>query len=167
MLAWNFGCRMWRLTLAPDVLFLGPAEYSVVMCVGFPGTWEMWQWIRLSMICCCGPRPWSRTGVIYQSCWFAGSWIWSSCIVVPGWNAADPWDGCICARWIWGISPTKIWVWLLGDWKHWKHLLPQFVSTIQYNTMLFVYRMYTNRFFLFLKDCTSKHVGPIVSYKGF
>ena len=38
----------------------------------------------------------------------AGSWNWSSCIVVPGWNAAGPWDGCICARWIWGISPTQI-----------------------------------------------------------
>ena len=25
----------------------------------------------------------------------AGSWIWSSCIVVTGWNAAGPWDGCI------------------------------------------------------------------------
>ena len=48
----------------------------------------------------------------------------------------------------------------------WKHLLPQFVSTIQYNTMLFVYRMYAKSIFLFLKYCTSKHVGPIVSYKG-
>ena len=28
MLAWNFGLRMWRLTRAPGVLFLGPAEYS-------------------------------------------------------------------------------------------------------------------------------------------
>ena len=28
MLAWNFGFWMWRLTRAPDVLFLGPAEYS-------------------------------------------------------------------------------------------------------------------------------------------
>ena len=44
----------------------------------------------------------------------AGSWIWSSCLVVPGWNAAgSPWDGCMCARWIWGISPSQIWVWLL------------------------------------------------------
>ena len=40
--------------------------------------------------------------------------------------------------------------------------------SVQYNTMLFVYRMYTKSiFYLFLKDCTSKHVGPIVSYKGF
>ena len=40
------------------------------------------------------------------------------------------------------------------------------LSTIQYNTMLFVYRMYTKSI-VFLKDCTWKHVGPIVSYKGF
>ena len=33
-------------------------------------------------------------------------------------------------------------------WKHWKHLLPQFVSTIKYNTMLFVYRMYTKSIFI-------------------
>ena len=36
----------------------------------------------------------------------SGSWIWSSCIVVPGWSAAGQWDGCICARWILSISPT-------------------------------------------------------------
>ena len=34
------------------------------------------------------------------------SWIWLSCIVVLGWSAACPWDGCICLRWIWGILPT-------------------------------------------------------------
>ena len=26
--------------------------------------------VALSMICCCALRPWSRTGVICQSCWF-------------------------------------------------------------------------------------------------
>ena len=30
MLAWNFGLRMWKLTWAHGVLFLGPAEYSTV-----------------------------------------------------------------------------------------------------------------------------------------
>ena len=38
MLAWNFGFRTWRLTGALGVLFLGPAEYSAVMCGAFPRT---------------------------------------------------------------------------------------------------------------------------------
>ena len=42
-----------------------------------------------------------------------------------------------------------------------KHLLPQFVSTIQYNTMLFVYRMYTKSFFNFIsKRLYIKTHGP-------
>ena len=35
MLAWSFGFRMRRLTRAPDVLFLGPAEFIAVMCGAF------------------------------------------------------------------------------------------------------------------------------------
>ena len=31
MLAWNFGFRMWRLTRAPGVLFLGP-KYDLLLC---------------------------------------------------------------------------------------------------------------------------------------
>ena len=38
MLAWNFGFQMWRLTRDSDALFLGPAEYSPVMCGAFPRT---------------------------------------------------------------------------------------------------------------------------------
>ena len=34
------------------------------------------------------------------------SGIWSSCIE-PGKNAAGPWDGCICARWIWAFRQPK------------------------------------------------------------
>ena len=26
---------------------------------------------------------------------------------MAGWNAAGPWDGCVSARWIWGISQPK------------------------------------------------------------
>ena len=85
MLAWNFGFWMWRLAQATDVLLLGPAEYSAVMCGSFPGTWATWQWLRLSMICCCAPRPWSWTGVISEllvplfgrpvlSCWDGTPW---------------------------------------------------------------------------------------------
>ena len=37
----------------------------------------------------------------------AGSWVQSPCLV-PGQAAACPWDGGICTRWIWSISPTKI-----------------------------------------------------------
>ena len=33
--------------------------------------------------------------------------IWSSCIVVPGWNAEGLWDGCICVRWIWAFRQPK------------------------------------------------------------
>ena len=44
-----------------------------------------------------------------------------------------------------------------------KILLPQFVNIIQSNLST---ECIQNQF-LFLKDCTSKHVGPIVSYKGF
>ena len=39
-------------------------------------------------------------------------------------------------------------------------------NTIQYN-VIFLQNVYKINFFLFLKDCKSKHVGPIVSYKGF
>ena len=42
-----------------------------------------------------------------------------------------------------------------------KHLLPQFFNTIQSNLST---KCIQN---LFLKDYTSKHVGPILSYKGF
>ena len=28
-------------------------------------------------------------------------------LLCAGWNAAGPWDGCIYARWIWGISPAQ------------------------------------------------------------
>ena len=45
-----------------------------------------------------------------------------------------------------------------------KHLLPQFVITMQSN--LFIECIQNQ--FQFIKNCTSKHVGPIiVSYKGF
>ena len=48
--------------------------------------------------------------------------------------------------------------------------LKTFIATVcQYNTIqcYLSTECIQNRFFLFLKDCTSKHVGPIVSYKGF
>ena len=41
------------------------------------------------------------------------AWVRSPCLVVPGQAASCPWDGGICTRWIWSISPTKICVWLL------------------------------------------------------
>ena len=44
---------------------------------------------------------------------------------------------------------------------HWKNLLPEFFNTIQSN--LFTECIQDQ----FRKDCTSKHVGPIVSYEGF
>ena len=44
-----------------------------------------------------------------------------------------------------------------------KHLLRQFVNTIQSN----LFTECIQEQFLFLKDCTSKHMGPIVSYRGF
>ena len=44
-----------------------------------------------------------------------------------------------------------------------KHLLPQFVNPIQSNLFL---ECIQNQF-LFLKDCSSKHVGRIVRYKCF
>ena len=56
-----------------------------------------------------------------------------------------------------------------GHWtvkKHWKHW-KTFIDTVcQYNTSNLSTECIQNEF-LFLKDCTSKHVGPIVSYKGF
>ena len=41
--------------------------------------------------------------------------------------------------------------------------------SVQYNTIqcYLSTECIQNHFFVFLKDCTSKHVGPIVSYKGF
>ena len=45
----------------------------------FPGTWSTWQWLRLSTIYCCALRPWSPTGVIYQSCWFLDFIVFSCC----------------------------------------------------------------------------------------
>ena len=37
-----------------------------------------------------------------------GSWVRSPCLLVPRQAASCPWDGGICTRWIWSISPTKI-----------------------------------------------------------
>ena len=42
-----------------------------------------------------------------------------------------------------------------------KLLLPQFSNTLQRNLLTECIQDQ------FLKDCTSKHMGPIVSYKGF
>ena len=42
-----------------------------------------------------------------------------------------------------------------------KHLLPQFFNGIQSNLLTECIQD------IFLKDCTSKHAGPIVGYKGF
>ena len=66
---------MWRLTRTSGILLPMPALYSAVMCRAFLGTWKTWQWLCLSTIYCFALRPWSRTGVIYQS-------IWSSCPVL-------------------------------------------------------------------------------------
>ena len=82
------------------------------MCA-FIGTWANWQWLRLSTIYCCARRRWSRTGIpirniiIVLEIRVACSWIWSSCLIVQGWDAPGQWDGCICARWIWCFLPTK------------------------------------------------------------
>ena len=42
MVAWGFGFWMWRQTLARVVLYRLSAEYSVVMCVAWPGTLVTW-----------------------------------------------------------------------------------------------------------------------------
>ena len=63
----------------PGVLFLVPAEYSAEMCGAFRGTWETWQWLRLSTIYRCALRPWSRTDVVYQSCWSLDLVVLSCC----------------------------------------------------------------------------------------
>ena len=59
MLAWGFGFRMWRLTLARSDLFPVSADYSVVMCGAWPGTLVTWPWHHLSMTYCCAQRLWS------------------------------------------------------------------------------------------------------------
>ena len=48
-------------------------------------------------------------------------------------------------------------------------MLKTFIATVcQYNTIqCYLSTECIQIQFLFLKDCTSKHVGPIVSYKGF
>ena len=47
--------------------------------------------------------------------------------------------------------------------------LKTFIATVcQYNTIqCYLSTECIQNKFLFLKDCASKHVGPIVSYKGF
>ena len=69
MLAWGFGFRIWRLTLARGGLFPLSADYSIVMCGAWPGTLVTWPWRRLSMTYCCAQRLWSLICVTCQSCW--------------------------------------------------------------------------------------------------
>ena len=63
----------------------------------FPRTWAMWQQLRLSMICCCALRPWSLTGIIYQSCWILDLVVRSCCERASG-MAANVRDGYAAFR---------------------------------------------------------------------
>ena len=45
----------------------------------------------------------------------AGSGFLSPCRVVSGQDASGKWDVCMRSRWLWSISPTQIWVWLLRN----------------------------------------------------
>ena len=45
-------------------------QNTLQLCSGPFQEPERYDWFRLRMICCCALRPWSRTGVIYQSFWF-------------------------------------------------------------------------------------------------
>ena len=81
---------MLRLILAHGVLLRLDAEYSAAMYEVCPGTLVTWPWLRLIMIYCCVPRPWSEICVTCQSCWFLGSvalscCAWASCLVPVGW----------------------------------------------------------------------------------
>ena len=70
MLAWGFGFRMCRLTLAHDDLFPLSADYFEVMCGAWPGTLVTWPWRHLNMTYCCAQRLWSLICVTCRSCWF-------------------------------------------------------------------------------------------------
>ena len=78
-LAWSFGFWTWRLTLACCILFPLSAEYSVVMCVAWPGTLVTWPWSRLDMTYCCAQRLWYQICVTCWSCWFLDLVAMSSC----------------------------------------------------------------------------------------
>ena len=41
-----------------------------ILCSNVRGLSKNLSDVTVAMICCCALRPWSRTGVIYQSCWF-------------------------------------------------------------------------------------------------
>ena len=69
MLAWGFGFRMSRLTLARGGLFPLSPDYSVVMCMAWQGTLGTWPWRRLSMTYCCAERLWSLIRITCRSCW--------------------------------------------------------------------------------------------------
>ena len=81
-------------------------------------TLVIWPWRSGSMTYCCAQRLWS---LIRITCWnwfsslVGGSRIWSSCLVVPGKDASGPSEGGIHTKWIWSISPTKVWVRLLRN----------------------------------------------------
>ena len=107
-----------RRTLARFVLFLMSAEYSIVLCLAWPGTSETCPWHRLGMILlyCCPLSLWSR---ICVSDGVAASRIWSPWLVVQGQDASGQRDGGICMRWIWSISPTQVLAWLLRNAGFW------------------------------------------------
>ena len=91
MVAWGFGFRMWRETLARGVLYLLSAEYSEVMCGAWPETLvpdsgfaSVWYTVVLWDF---GLRYALRVGG-------AGSRFRSPCLVVSGQDASGPLDGC-------------------------------------------------------------------------
>ena len=79
-------------------------------------------------------------GLWYSSCvGVAGSRIWSPCLIVPGKDASGPRDGGIRTSWIWSISPTQVWVWLLrnvgfyGLWCETERMCSVFTATLTDN----------------------------------
>ena len=92
-------------------------QYSAAMCGVCPGTLVTWPSLRLSMIYCCAPRPWSWTCVTCQSCWFLGSVALSSCagasfLIPVGWRHMYEMDTEHFAKQ--NLSVVVVKCWLLG-----------------------------------------------------
>ena len=86
------------------VLFMMSAEYSVVMCEAWTGTYSdlTVATSRYDILLCCE----TLASDMRHVSGVAGCLIWSPCLVMPGQDTSGLSDGGIRMRWIRSISPT-------------------------------------------------------------
>ena len=105
------GCREYSWPAASCSRCLQTTR-SVVMYWAKPGTLVTWPWRRLGMTYCCATLLLSQICVTCQSWWFPDL-VPLSCCAGAGCLGPEGWG--IRTRWIWSISATQVWVWLMRN----------------------------------------------------